>query len=490
MAPLFITVPWDLHFDQALAAADCQNATDITANLTQHTNYSCLAAIDMGSVYGTHSVDYATWDGASCVTCDVAGNSSDWKWVSKPGTIGYVRKVKESDRSHRAMLRYDMNGDGVVDAGDMAASMLRADKELEDAEGSLELLEARVNANGGGNDEDDDDDASDDDEVVKETTAAAAAAGTAAVDMMQTNLDQDTASSGGGSVYMLKSFNYGSGTTNWTYTRMPAHIGVPGFITDPTNQSVIYTVNAGCIAASYDTGDTWSPCWNQPPPPPAVDAAGFHKSAGDLPGGHDINVANMTEAAAEVWCKAQANCSGFTAHSAGGASTVKKIYFKKNLFRPMGSDPTWVSYVKLAAPKPGPAPPATSHVGLVGSFNDLAIKDSQHMIVSRNNDVPLRTTDGGATWTPIDSCKLVANFRTGLSYSWTAKTLVLMGAGGTQSADHPHAAFVWISKDDGETWTDETSSMLVTMGPGEANWYENDFYINSMGQGIMVKTLE
>jgi hypothetical protein len=459
MAPLFITVPWDLHFDQALAASDCQNATDITENLTQHTNYSCLAAIDMGAVYGTHSVDYATWDGASCVTCDVAGNSSDWKWVSKPGTIGYVRRVKESDRSYRAMLKYDMNGDGVVDAGDMAASMLHADKELEDAEGSLELLEARVKANIGGNDEDGDDD-DDDDEVAKETTAAAAAAVTAAVGM-QTNLDQDTVtatafgdtgvthcsintfenaclasdtpgdchwcsnshtcgakgdtcpsfasradvekrvSSGGGSVYMLKSFNYGGGTTNWTYTLMPAHIGVPGFITDPTNQSVIYTVNAGCIAASYDTGDTWSPCWNQPQTPPAM-----------------------------------------------------------------------------------------PHVGLVGSFNDMAIKDSQHMIVNRDNDVPLRTTDGGATWTPMDSCKLVANFRTGLSYSWTAKTLVLMGAGGTQSADHPHAAFVWISKDDGETWTDETSSMLVTMGPGEANWYENDFYINSMGQGIMVKTLE
>eukprot|EP01048_Picozoa_sp_COSAG05_P011196 COSAG05_NODE_1040_length_6068_cov_46.397219_5_plen_51_part_00 len=31
---------------------------------------------------------------------------------------------------------------------------------------------------------------------------------------------------------------------------------------------------------------------------------------------------------------------------------------------------------------------------------------------------------------------------------------------------------------------------LVTMGPGPSNWYENDFYINSMGQGIMVKTLE
>ena len=66
-----------------------------------------------------------------------------------------------------------------------------------------------------------------------------------------------------------------------------------------------------------------------------VDAAGFHKSAGDLSAGHDINVANMTEAAAETWCKANATCSGFTALSSGGADTTKKIYFKQNLCVPV-----------------------------------------------------------------------------------------------------------------------------------------------------------
>ena len=202
---------------------------------------------------------------------------------------------------------------------------------------------------------------------------------------------------GGSSVYILKSFNFGSGMSNWTYTLLPPHIGVPGFISDPTNPSVIYTVNAGCIAASYDTGDTWSPCWNQQP--------------------------------------------------------------------------------------------STGHAGLVGSFGGMAIRNSTHMIVTRNNDVPLRTKDGGATWTPMESCRLVANFRQGMGYSWTGETLILMGAGGAPTADHPHAPFVWVSKDDGETWVDETGG-LVTMGPGEANWYEGDFYINSMGEGIMVKTLE
>ena len=497
MAPLFITVPWDVHLDQTLDASACENSTDITANLTQHTNYSCLAAVDMGAVYGTQSVchgrtcspsvDYATWDGEKCITCQVAGNSSDWKWTAKTGTIGYVRQVKESDRSYHKMMKYDMNGDGKLDESDMAASMLHADKELEEAQGSLELLEAREKANGeDDHDEDDDDDDNDDDHVFNLEP----------VDM-ETKFEQDKAkamglgdSSGGGSVYILKSFNYGGGMSNWTYTLLPGYIGTPSFVTNPYNDSVIFTVNAGCIAASYDTGDTWSPCWNQPPPPPAADAAGFHKSAGDLPAGHDINVANMTEAAAETWCKAQANCSGFTALAEGGSDAIKKVYFKHDLFRPMGSSPTWVTYIKEAAPS-GPPPPATSHVGLTGSFHGLVFKDANNWIVNRNNDVPLRTKDAGATWTPMTGqVELVAKMNHGMIYSWTTKTLIMMGAGGTQSADHPHAAFVWMSKDDGETWTDETSDMLVTMGPGAANWYEDDFYINSMGQGIMVKTLE
>ena len=45
----------------------------------------------------------------------------------------------------------------------------------------------------------------------------------------------------------------------WTYTLLPAHLGTPGFIMDPSNQSVIYSVNAGCIAASYTTGGAGTP---------------------------------------------------------------------------------------------------------------------------------------------------------------------------------------------------------------------------------------
>jgi hypothetical protein len=371
IAPLFITVPWDVHLDQTLDASSCENSTDITANLTQHTNYSCLSAVDMGTVYGTQSVchgrscapsiNYATWDGEKCVTCQVAGNSSNWKWTAKTGTIGYVRRVAESDRSYRKMMKWDMNKDGKLDENDMAASMLHSDKELEKAEGSLELLEARQKVNGE-NDGDEDDDDDDDDHVFNLEP-----------EIVDTDMyfEQEQAAvlgdnSGGGDVYILKSFNYGGGMTNWTYSLIPKHLGTPSFVTNPYNESVIYTVTASCIAASYDTGDTWTPCWNQPPPPPAVDASGFHKSAGDLSAGHDINVANMTEADAETWCKANTTCSGFTTRSAGGADAIKKIYFKENLFHPMGADPTWVSYVKVATPK-GPPPPQ-GHTGLTGSF--------------------------------------------------------------------------------------------------------------------------
>lgn len=42
----------------------------------------------------------------------------------------------------------------------------------------------------------------------------------------------------------------------------------------------------------------------------------------------------------------------------------------------------------------------------MGSFSGMVFLDSMHIIVNRKNDVPLRTKDGGETWTPMDSCKL------------------------------------------------------------------------------------
>ena len=47
--------------------------------------------------------------------------------------------------------------------------------------------------------------------------------------------------------------------------------------------------------------------------------------------------------------------------------------------------------------------------------------------------------------------------------------------------------FQRISKDDGDTWVDETGDFTAMSG-GIAQWYENTLYVSSMGQGISSKT--
>ena len=49
-----------------------------------------------------------------------------------------------------------------------------------------------------------------------------------------------------------------------------------------------------------------------------------------------------------------------------------------------------------------------------------------------------------------------------------------------------YGTYVWKSTDDGNTWTDETGD-LVTISLGAGVWYENDFYLTSGGEGILVK---
>ena len=50
---------------------------------------------------------------------------------------------------------------------------------------------------------------------------------------------------------------------------------------------------------------------------------------------------------------------------------------------------------------------------------------------------------------------------TQVEYSWTGKTLVYLGTGGTQDASHPHVGYVWMSTDDGDTWTDVTGDIVT-----------------------------
>lgn len=57
-------------------------------------------------------------------------------------------------------------------------------------------------------------------------------------------------------------------------------------------------------------------------------SGGFISSNGALPAGNDIRKANVTIASAEVWCQGNATCAGFTVHLAGGAGSIKSVYFK------------------------------------------------------------------------------------------------------------------------------------------------------------------
>ena len=101
------------------------------------------------------------------------------------------------------------------------------------------------------------------------------------------------------------------------------------------------------------------------------------------------------------------------------------------------------------------------------------------MLVMRNGDVPLRTQDGGASFQRLGSVANVARFSPDASYSWSGKTLGLSGVAGQ--------LFVWVSRDDGDTWVDETGD-YTSMSGGIAQWYQNTMYISSLGQGISAKT--
>lgn len=119
--------------------------------------------------------------------------------------------------------------------------------------------------------------------------------------------------------------------------------------------------------------------------------------------------------------------------------------------------------------------------GLDGSVIDLAIKDSRTMLAMRNGAVPLRTRDGGASWQPLDSVAPLARCSPGAEYSWSGRTLALSCILGK--------TVVWVSTDDGDTFVDESGDYTADNG-GIAQWYDNQLFISSMGQGISAKVFE
>ena len=117
--------------------------------------------------------------------------------------------------------------------------------------------------------------------------------------------------------------------------------------------------------------------------------------------------------------------------------------------------------------------------GLVGSFTDLVIKDSLTMLVMRHRDVPLRTTDGGASWQRLGSVVALAPYTPHAAFSWSGELLALSALVGR--------TVVWVSRDDGDTWIDESGDYSAMSG-GIAQWYEETLFVSSMGQGIASKS--
>lgn len=133
--------------------------------------------------------------------------------------------------------------------------------------------------------------------------------------------------------------------------------------------------------------------------------------------------------------------------------------------------------------------------GLEGPFNEIIVKNSQTMFITRTGLVPLKTVDGGATWKPMQSLALAFQCQAGThtqcptffaSLSWTGKTLVIHGIDQIAKYRQEFGTLVWKSQDDGETWTDETAD-LVSTTPGHGVWYESDFYFVTFGEGVVVK---
>jgi len=126
--------------------------------------------------------------------------------------------------------------------------------------------------------------------------------------------------------------------------------------------------------------------------------------------------------------------------------------------------------------------------GLTGAFSKLLVKSSTTMFMLRSGAVPLRTTDGGATWTELTTCAPLFKFGATMdgSISWSGETLVLSGVDLSAVGRQAYGTAVWKSSDDGDSWSDETGD-LVTISPGPGVWYENDFYLVTRGEGVTVK---
>jgi hypothetical protein len=132
--------------------------------------------------------------------------------------------------------------------------------------------------------------------------------------------------------------------------------------------------------------------------------------------------------------------------------------------------------------------PCSSAKGLSGRFSQVVVKNSKVLFLLRSGAVPLRTTDGGASWEELSKCAPLFQHGVTLdgSLSWSGDTLVLHGVDLSAVGRGEYGTSVWKSSNDGADWVDETGD-LVTISPGPGVWYEKDFYFVTRGEGVTVK---
>ena len=66
-------------------------------------------------------------------------------------------------------------------------------------------------------------------------------------------------------------------------------------------------------------------------------------------------------------------------------------------------------------------------------------------------------------------------------------TFQCIGRDGSAASRGEYAGFLIKSKDDGSSFTDETGGITTSQFGGSTIWYEDDLYLTTSGEGILLK---